>query len=88
MIKDKNDEVVCIDCSILKNPKEQRMCEELTRELAQGTIDTETFSNAFMGEVSGEQEEKSEKLLSVFCDAEENNKKEEGTKKDDKLSKG
>lgn len=59
---------VCIDCSILGNPEDRKKCEELTTELAKETIDLETFSNAMIGMLTGDEEQKADKLLSVFCD--------------------
>lgn len=62
---------VCIDCAILKDENDRKKCEEITKELASGNLDMETFSNAFLGEMSGNEEEKSDKLFSVFCDDKE-----------------
>ena len=55
---------LCIDCSVLSKPEDRKQCEELTRELAEGNIDLETFSNALIDKLDMD----SEKFTSVFCD--------------------
>lgn len=59
---------LCIDCSILGNPEDRKKCEELTTELAKESIDLETFSNAMIDLMIGDEGEKADKLMSVFCD--------------------
>lgn len=72
----------CIDCSILSKEEDRKKCEELTSELAKETINMETFSNALINELIGDEEEKADKLLSVFCDVNKVASKEENKSKE------
>lgn len=72
----------CIDCSILAKEEDRKKCEELTTELAKETIDMETFSNALINELIGDEGEKADKLLSVFCDVSKVASKEENKDKE------
>lgn len=66
--KKADDDNVCIDCSVLKNEEDRVKCQELVTELAKETIDLETFSIVLIDQITGDEGDKADKLLSVFCD--------------------